>query len=124
MEGSGFPPAARDARRFLAGNTGRPLGTQGRMSTGAARAILRDFEEEMDELLPRMRRWFLPQYVALVGRLLPGLEQAGGGELGADEESETARVVADVRAALAKMDAGEGALADLESTMLGEGRPN
>lgn len=122
MDGSDVPSSGRDARGpFLAGNPGLPVGSRGRTSRRAARAVLLEFEGEMDQLLPRMRRWLLPQYAALVGLLAPGLEAAGG-ELGGDDEIETARVVADVRAALAKAGAGEAALAELESAMQSERR--
>ncbi len=35
------------------------------------RDLLRDFERDRDELLPRMKRWFLPQYMQLIAKLLP-----------------------------------------------------
>ena len=72
MNGQDAPPVARDAHgRFAAGNPGRPFGTRNRVSKRVARAILRDFETNQDDLLPRLRRWFLPQYVQIVSRLLP-----------------------------------------------------
>jgi hypothetical protein len=90
-----------------------------------ARLILRDFEAHQDELSPRLRRWFLPQYLQLVGRLLPrelaeGAEDGGGaGEGGpgalaaaADELSaaELARMLAEARALLLREEgAREGA---------------
>jgi hypothetical protein len=35
------------------------------------RHLLRDFETDCDELLPRMKRWFLPQYMRMIAQLLP-----------------------------------------------------
>jgi hypothetical protein len=65
-------PMGRDAQgRFLAGGPGRPVGARGRMSAQAGRWLLSDFGDHRDELLPRMRRWFLPQYLQLIGRMLP-----------------------------------------------------
>jgi hypothetical protein len=115
-------PAGRDANgRFARGNAGRPLGSRNRVSKRVARAILRDFESNQAELLPRLRRWFLPQYLTLVGRLLPRAAEEGGPELDALDEVETAKLIAEARAALARIDAGEGSLAELEAAILGEG---
>jgi hypothetical protein len=122
MDGSDAPPARRDASgRFAAGNPGRPFGTRNRTSKRVARAILRDFEAHQDELLPRLRRWHVPQYLALVARLLP---RDGDGEVDALDEVETARVIAEVRAALDRVDAGGGGLDDVERALLGDGRHN
>jgi hypothetical protein len=126
MDGSDEPPVVRDGRgRFVAGNPGRPFGSRNRVSKRVARAILRDFEAEQHELLPRLRKWFLPQYVSLVARLLPRVNESGDGvDLDAEAEVETASMVAALRAALDRVEAGEASLADLESAMLGEGRHN
>jgi hypothetical protein len=122
MDGSDAPPVRRDASgRFAAGNPGRPFGTRNRTSRRVARAILRDFEAHQDELLPRLRRWHVPQYLTLVARLLP---RDGDGEVDALDEVETARVIAEVRAALDRVDAGGGGLDEVESALLGEGRHN
>ena len=125
MDGSDAPPARRGVSgRFAAGNPGRPFGTRNRTSKRVARAILRDFEAHQDELLPRLRRWHVPQYLALVARLLPRVDENGGVELDALDEIETARVIAAVRAALDRVDASGGGLGDVESALLGEGRHN
>jgi hypothetical protein len=119
----GGPPPVRDAHgRFVAGNPGRPFGARGRASQAAARMILGDFAAAGPELLPRMRRWFVPQYVALVARLLPRGQDAGGGAPEALDAGETARLIADTRAALDRIEAGDGTLADLEAALLGAGR--
>ena len=116
-------PSERDANgRFARGNPGRPFGSRNRVSKRVARAILRDFEANQAELLPRMRDWFLPQYLSLVGRLLPRAAEDGGSpELDGLREAEAARLIADARAALARIDAGEGSLAELEAALLGAG---
>ena len=129
MDGSDDRPTVRDAQgRFAAGNRGRPFGTRNRMSKRVARTILRDFEANQAELLPRLRQWFLPQYLALVARLMPRVSEAGGVEVDAPldtlDEVETAALIAEVRAALDRVDAGEATLAELESAFLGEERPN
>ena len=44
-------PSERDANgRFARGNPGRPFGSRNRVSKRVARAILRDFEDEEDEI--------------------------------------------------------------------------
>jgi hypothetical protein len=124
MDGSDIPPAARDRNgRFAAGNPGRPFGSRNRMSNRLARAILRDCEGELDVLLPRMRRFFLPQYIGLVARLLPKVNEMGGVDLDGSDEVELASVLSDVRAALDKVERGEASLEDLEAAMLGHGSP-
>jgi hypothetical protein len=99
----------RDAHgRFAPGNSGRPFGTRNRVSARVARAILADFEENQVELLVRMRRWFLPQYAAMVSRLLP---RDGEGEAAL----EAPVTLADFRAVLDRVEADGGTVADLEA---------
>lgn len=122
MDGSDSPPVRRDANgRFVPGAPGRPFGTRNRLSKRVARAVLRDFEANQADLLPKLRRWFMPQYLQLVARLLPRTSEEGGPELDGLDEAEAARLIADARAALALIDAGQGSLADLEAALLGEG---
>lgn len=68
--------------------------------------LLRDFEEDCDELLPRMKRWFLPQYLQLIGRLLPrgGEEGEAGDDLVA--ALDRAELAAALREALAAVEEG------------------
>jgi hypothetical protein len=67
--------------------------------------LLRNFEANQDELVARMQRWFLPQYMQLIGKLL-----VKGGAEGADE-LEAAEVEA-LKAALAAREAGGEAGSD------------
>ena len=116
------PTVWRDANgRFGAGNPGRPFGSRNRLSKRVARAILRDFEANQADLLPRLRRWFVPNYVQLVSRLLPRPVEVGGPEIDSLDEVEIARLIGDARAALDSIEAGQGSLADLEAALLGEG---
>ena len=65
-------PGSRDALgRFARGNPGRPFGTRNLVSARVVRTVLRDFEANQGELLAKLRRWYVPQYVAMVSRLLP-----------------------------------------------------
>jgi hypothetical protein len=122
MDGSDLSPLAPirdDLGRFAPGNPGRPFGSRNRVSKRVARAILRDFESNQAELLPRLRKWFLPQYVSLVGRLMPRLAEEGA-DIEAVGDAEASALVEALRAALARIDAGQGSLADLEAALLGE----
>ena len=99
----GFPPAPRDANgRFLPGSPGRQPGQRNLISGRVTRRLLRDFEANQDELTARMQRWFLPQYMQLIGRLLL---KAGGEGAGADA-LDVAELTAALKAALAEEGAG------------------
>jgi hypothetical protein len=123
MDGSGYPPAPRDAGgRFVAGNPGRRLGARSRVSKRAALTILRHFETNQDKVLERSLRWFLPQYLALISRLLPRqTEEAGGLELESLSREEALALVAAVRAAADRFEAGEGSIEALEMALMGVG---
>ena len=112
MDGSDQPTNASTARdalgRFAPGNPGRPFGTRNRVSARVVRTVLRDFEANQGELLAKLRRWYVPQYVAMVSRLLP---RNGEGEV-----AEAAPLsLADLRAALDQVEARGGTMADLEA---------
>jgi len=112
MDGSDYPIMPRDVNgRFMPGNPGRRPGAVGKASARAARAILADFEGHQDELLPRLRQWFVPQYVTLISRLLPKPEGEGaaGPELARPEL--LAVEIEALRAALAAAEAEAAALA-------------
>jgi hypothetical protein len=111
MDGSDYPATPRDANgRFMPGCPGRRFGAVGKASARAARAILADFETHQDDLLPRLRDWFVPQYVALVSRLLPRPEGDGTAAAAADPAALAAEIAA-LRAALAGAEAEAAALA-------------
>ncbi len=110
----------RDANgRFAAGTCGRPMGARGRLSGRVARTLLADFEAHQESLLPRLRRWFLPQYLQAISKLLPRSGEADGPE-GLDAEG-AAQLIAEARAALDRIEAGQGRLAELEPALLGAG---
>ena len=102
----------RDARgRFAPGNPGRPFGTRNRVSARVARAILADFEANQDDTLLRLRRWFLPQYVAMISRLLPRDGESDGMAAPPDAPS-----LADLRGLIDQLEANGG---DLQARLLG-----
>ena len=123
MDGSGYPPAPRDAGgRFVAGNPGRRLGSRNRISKRAALKVLKDFEANGDDTLERARRWFLPQYLSLVTRLMPRqTDEAAGLDLAALDRGDAMALVAAVRAAADRFEAGEGSIEELEAALLGAG---
>ena len=124
MDGSDFPPVRDGKGRFVAGNPGRVLGSRNRMSKRSARRVLRDFEASFDDVLPRMKRWFLPQYMSLIFRLLPRVNESGGVDLDENDEIEMATTIAEVRAALDRIEAGKATFEDLENAFLGIGSHN
>jgi len=120
MDGSEMSGPARDANgRFLRG-PGRKLGSRNRVSKRVAQAFLDDFERNQGETLARSRRWFLPQYLQVISRLLPrqSEEEAGLG-LETLSRDEALAVVAALRVAADRYEAGEGSLDALEAALLG-----
>jgi hypothetical protein len=108
MDGSDYPATPRDANgRFMPGNPGRRPGAVGKASARVSRAILADFETNQEALLPRLREWFMPQYVALVSRLLPRPEGEGAQ---ASQPADSAALAVEI-AALAAAEAEASALA-------------
>ena len=86
---SGFPAAPRDANgRFLPGAPGRQPGQRNLISGRVTRQLLRNFEANQDELVARMQRWHLPQYMQLMVRLLV----KSGGEGGTLDELDVAEL--------------------------------
>ena len=112
MDGSDYPIMPRGANgRFLPGGPGRRPGAVGKASARVSRAILADFETHQDDLLPRLRDWFVPQYVALVSRLLPRPEGEGMEPPAPADPAALAAEIAALRAALAAAEAEAAALA-------------
>ena len=109
--------------RFLPGNPGRAFGSRNRISKRIARSILLNFEADQEATLAKLKRWYVPQYVALLARLLPRVSEGEASpELDAPGDADTARVVSQARAVLDRIEAGEATLAELEAALLGEGR--
>ncbi|HEY1427572.1 MAG TPA: hypothetical protein VGF50_12935 [Caulobacteraceae bacterium] len=87
--------------RFLPGAPGRKPGSRNLISARTTRHILGHFEARQDEVLDRFERWFLPQYMQMITRLLPK-----NGAEGIDlEEMEAAARVEALKAALAEAEA-------------------
>jgi len=121
MTESPAPQWRRPDGRFGPGNPGRPFGSRNRVSRRVVRAILRDFEANQDELLPRLRRWFMPQYVQLVSRLLPRGDDPAGLAPEDLDAAEIAALIAATRTALDRVEAGEASLDEVASALSGDG---
>jgi hypothetical protein len=91
------------------------------VSKRVARAILADFEANQVETLARTRRWFLPQYLTMISRLLPRQSEEGGLDLETLERDEALAIVAAMRAAADRYEAGVGSIEALEAALMGEG---
>ena len=111
-------PARGANGRFVCGNPGRPAGARNRVSGRVARMVLEDFEAHSAELLPRLRQWFVPQYIQLIVRLLPRPTEAPGSELDDLTDAELATVLAEVRTTLDRIEAGEAPPVALEAAVL------
>ena len=123
-DGSGAVTPRDSGGRFAPGNPGRKPGSRNRASKRVALALLGDFETNQADVLVRMRRWFLPQYVQLIQRLLPRPSADDGLDLEALERDEALAVVAAVRAAADRYEAGEGSIKELEAALLGAENPD
>lgn len=71
-----------------------------------------------------MRQWFLPTYIAMVTRLLPKVDEAGGVDLDEGHDIELDSILAEVRETLSAVQRGEASFEDLENAMLGARRRN
>jgi len=116
------PKPARYANgRFGPGNPGRRAGSRNRAAHRVALAILDDFEANQEDVLSRLRRAWLPAYAKLVQHLLPRQIELDGPNLEAYGDGEIAAVIAQTRAALERIETGQGSLLELESVLLSVG---
>jgi hypothetical protein len=89
----------------------------GKASARVSRAILADFETNQADLLPRLREWFVPQYVALISRLLPRPE---GEEPQPSEPADPAALAAQIAALRAALAAAEAEASAIASVAVGD----
>ena len=114
-------PARYANGRFGPGHKGRPRGARGRMSRRVALSLLGHFEANQAAILERLTQYFLTDYMELIGRMLP--KDPDEVDLGALPPREAAMTTRAVRAALERVEAGEGTLADVEAALMGEEAP-
>ena len=94
MDDAPAPSPFRDSHgRFGPGNPGRPPGSRNRMSRQIALSLLRHFTENEAEILERLTRAHLRDYMRLLGRMLPDDPEVEttdiNGESSAPDEAET-----------------------------------
>ena len=101
--------------RFGPGNSGRPPGARNRMSKRVALGILSHFEANQEEVLARLSRWWLPEYVRMVGRLLPRVPDEDGPDPEGLDDEDAAALAAAAHAALDRVAADPRLIEDLQS---------
>ena len=115
-------PARHSNGRFGPGNPGRPRGARRRLSQRVALSLLRHFNENQTQILETLSLGhYLPIYMRVLGQILPRDLEGDAldlEELGAEDAASVARAV---RAALERVEAGEGSLADIEAALAGPG---
>jgi hypothetical protein len=123
-EGNPMDDTAQPARypngRFGPGNPGRPLGARNRKPQRLANAILEHFQEHQEAVLQRLNERFFPEYVRLIGRLLPKQVDFAAPRIGELTNKEAAEILMQVRGAVDRAESGEGCLADIEAALSGE----
>jgi hypothetical protein len=115
-------PARYANGRFGPGNPGRRLGSRNRVSTRVSLAILEHFEGRQDEVLEKLARSYVTDYIRLVARLLPRPPRDDAPDLVEVTDEEAIHIAADVRAALDRVEAGEAGLEEVEAALLGIAR--
>ena len=103
--------------KFAPGNPGRPRGSRNRMSKGIAISLLAHYHAHEEEFLERLSKFFFPEYVRLLGRMLPRDDPTAGPELESLAPADQARILAAVRGACDRIEAGEATLADVETAL-------
>jgi hypothetical protein len=111
-------PARHPNGQFGPGNPGKPRGSRNRMSKRIALSLLGHYHAHEEEFLERLSQFFFPEYVRLIGRMLPRDDPSRAPELESLDAAEQARIVEAVRAACDRIEAGEGTLADVEAALL------
>jgi hypothetical protein len=104
--------------QFAPGNPGRRPGARGRMARRTVLALLDDFEAHREVILSRLRKYEPRTYAAMISRLLPPPE-AESARLALDDltPQDAGAVIARARAALDRIEAGQGELAELEAAL-------
>jgi hypothetical protein len=104
----------RDALgRFAAGNPGRARGSRNRVAGQVVAAVLDDFQRNEADNFRRLRRWYFPDYIRMVSRLLP----RPGPEAERSDTDEAARMTGALRAAIDRVERGEATLDDLRAAL-------
>ena len=97
----------------------RPAGSFNGLSRRIALGLLSHWAEHEAQVLEKLSGEHFPQFIRLIGRLLPGPPRGDAPDLEAMPAADVARVLVAVRAALDRVEAGEGSLADVEAALSG-----
>ena len=89
------------------------------MTKRIALDLLGHFEVNRDEMLERLSRYYFPEYMRLVGRMLPRPPAPDAPDLESLSPDDVARIAAGVREVLERVEAGEASLAELEAALVG-----
>ena len=117
---SGRGPVRHADGRFGPGNPGRPRGARGRMTQRVALSLLRHFEENEAQILRALTSYDnIHIYMRLIDRMLARAPSEDAPELEALPAEEAANVAVSVRAALERVEAGEGSLTEIETALHG-----
>jgi len=90
-------PARYADGRFGPGNPGRRPGSRNRASHRALIAILDDFQDNKDVVLPRLRKFFTAEYIKVIVRLLDLQPAASDPEPESDAAACEHRINGDLR---------------------------
>jgi hypothetical protein len=103
--------------KFAPGNPGKPRGSRNRMTKGIAISLLAHYHANEAEFLDRLSQFFFSDYMRLLGRMLPRDDPTAGPELEGLAPADQARILAAVRGACDRIEAGEATLADVETAL-------
>jgi hypothetical protein len=112
----------RSNGQFGPGNPGKPRGAKNRMPRRIAFSLMAHFMANEALFLERLSDFFFKDYMRLLGRLLTRPTDDDGPELPEHlDPAEKARIIANVRAALDRVEAGEADLDTIELALGGCG---
>ncbi len=117
-------PTRNPGGRFGAGNSGRPRGARNRAAGRVAQLILEDFEANQGDILGRLRKHYLREYVGVVTGLIPQQIEIIEPDFETYSADEIAQVAAQARAALERLENGSGNLLELHCAVVGELAPS
>jgi hypothetical protein len=112
-------PARHPDGRFGPGNPGRPLGSRNRMSKQIALGLMHHYAAHEAEILENLSRYYLADYMRLIGRLLPRAPANDAPDVEIMPPEDVTHVTRAVRRALNRIETGQGSLAEVEAALMG-----
>ena len=101
MTDSPSPAGRNGAGRFGPGNSGRPVGAQGRASARISLGILKHFERNSEVFLDRLLACHTPAYAGLLGRMVPRDGDAAPSAVDEASDRDVRTKLSGIRAAVA-----------------------